>query len=105
MKVLCDESGFVMSFAFIGDLVDGLEVPDPDDLELFMHRFYAFRNENGKQDKDISAIKQEQAILTEGILACLQGLREQGCNGPVTAAITKIEAYINAKAHEQDNHK
>ena len=58
-----------------------------------------------KQDKDISAIKQEQAILTEGILACLQGLREQGCNGPVTAAITKIEAYINAKAHEQDNHK
>jgi hypothetical protein len=58
-----------------------------------------------KQDKDISAIKQEQAILTEGILACLQGLREQGCNGPVTAAITKIEAYINAKAHEQDNKK
>ena len=48
MKVLCDESGFVMSFAFIGDLVDGLEVPDPEDLELFMHRFYAFRNENGK---------------------------------------------------------
>ena len=56
-----------------------------------------------KQDKDISAIKQEQALLTEGILACLQGLREQGCNGPVTTAITKIEAYLNAKAHEQDN--
>ena len=67
--------------------------------------FYKWFLKQEQQDKDISAIKQEQAILTEGILACLQGLREQGCNGPVTAAITKIEAYINAKAHEQDNHK
>ena len=67
--------------------------------------FYRWYLKQEKQDKDISAIKQEQAILTEGILACLQGLREQGCNGPVTTAITKIEAYINAKAHEQDNKK
>ena len=67
--------------------------------------FYRWYLKQEKQDKDISAIKQEQALLTEGILACLQGLREQGCNGPVTTAITKIEAYINAKAHEQDHKK
>lgn len=54
-----------------------------------------------KQDKDIRAIKEEQAILTEGILACLKGLKEQGCNGPVTEAIDKLEAYVNAKAHDQ----
>ena len=67
--------------------------------------FYRWYLKQEKQDKDISAIKKEQALLTEGILACLQGLREQGCNGPVTTAITKIEAYINAKAHEQDHKK
>ena len=53
-----------------------------------------------KQDKDIKAIKEEQTILTQGILACLQGLHEQGCNGPVTAAIERIETYQNKQAHK-----
>ena len=53
-----------------------------------------------KQDKDIKAIKEEQSILTQGVLACLKGLKEQGCNGPVTAAIDKIEKHLNKQAHE-----
>ena len=53
-----------------------------------------------KQDKDIKAIKEKQTILTQGILACLQGLHEQGCNGPVTAAIERIETYLNKQAHK-----
>ena len=53
-----------------------------------------------KQDKDIKAIKEEQTLLTQGVLACLKGLKEQGCNGPVTEAINKIEKHINQKAHE-----
>lgn len=53
-----------------------------------------------KQDEDISSIKQEQTLLTYGVLACLKGLREQGCNGPVTEAIGKIEKHINKKAHK-----
>ena len=53
-----------------------------------------------KQDKDIKAIKEEQTILTQGVLACLMGLKEQGCNGPVTEAIDKIETYLNEKAHK-----
>lgn len=53
-----------------------------------------------KQDKDIKAIKEEQTILTQGVLACLMGLKEQGCNGPVTEAIEKIETYLNEKAHK-----
>lgn len=53
-----------------------------------------------KQDKDIKAIKEEQTILTQGILACLMGLREQGCNGPVTAAIEQIETHLNKQAHK-----
>lgn len=53
-----------------------------------------------KQDKDIKAIKEEQSILTQGILACLMGLHEQGCNGPVTAAIEQIETHLNKQAHK-----
>ena len=53
-----------------------------------------------KQDKDIKAIKEEQTILTQGILACLQGLHEQGCNGPVTSAIERIENHLNKQAHK-----
>lgn len=45
------------------------------------------------------AIMAEQAILTDGILACLKGLAEKGCNGPVTKAIKKIEDHLNEEAH------
>ena len=53
-----------------------------------------------KQDKDIKSIKEEQTVLTQGILACLKGLHEQGCNGPVTAAIEQIETHLNKQAHK-----
>ena len=53
-----------------------------------------------KQDTEIKAIKEEQTILTQGILACLMGLKEQGCNGPVTEAIDRIETYLNKQAHK-----
>ena len=53
-----------------------------------------------KQDKDIKAIKEEQTVLVHGILACLMGLKEQGCNGPVTEAINQIEKHLNKQAHK-----
>ena len=51
-------------------------------------------------EEDIKAIKSEQTLLVEGVLACLKGLQEKGCNGPVTKAIDKYEDYLNQKAHE-----
>lgn len=56
-----------------------------------------------KHDEDIASIQNELTILTYGTLACLKGLREKGCDGPVTEAIDKIERYINKKAHCQEN--
>ncbi len=56
-----------------------------------------------QQDREIVAIKEEQQLLTYGVLACLKGLKEQGCNGPVTEAINKIEKHINAAAHAAQN--
>ena len=63
---------------------------------------YDFVRRQQRQDLLLRAIKAEQQILTLGVLACLKGLKEQGCNGPVTEAIQKIEKHLNARAHEQN---
>lgn len=52
-----------------------------------------------KQDEEIEAIKEEMTLITYGVLACLRGLKEQGCDGPVTDAINRIEKHLNKKAH------
>ena len=64
-----------------------------------VYRWYLRQN---RQDTEIEKLKSEQCLLTYGILACLKGLTEQGCNGPVTEAIDKIEKHINKQAHDQE---
>lgn len=70
------------------------------------NKLYDFVKRQEEQDKEIKntqeqilEIQKEQEVLTYGILACLKGLKEQGCNGPVTDAINKIEKHLNEKAH------
>ena len=63
------------------------------------NKLYDWIKKQDEQDKEIKEMKEEQAILTYGILACLKGLKEQGCNGPVSEAINKIEKHLNEKAH------
>ena len=52
-------------------------------------------------DRDVKAIKTEQTIIVYGILACLKGLKEQGCGGPVTDAAETLEKHLNLAAHDQ----
>lgn len=52
-----------------------------------------------KHEKDQSESQEEQTLVIYGLLACLKGLAEQGCDGPVSEAIDKIEKHINKKAH------
>ncbi len=65
-----------------------------------VYKWYLKQNQ---QDVEIERVKSEQCLLTYGILACLKGLKEQGCNGPVTEAIDKIEKHINKQAHDQED--
>ena len=53
-----------------------------------------------KHNADMDDMKQEQTLIVYGLLACLKGLREQGCNGPVTEAIQALEKHLNQKAHK-----
>lgn len=79
-------------------------------LVTYFSKMVRWFDKQKAQDKDIKDIKQhheddmvsikkEQTLLVYGVLACLKGLREQGCNGPVTEAINKIEKYLNEEAH------
>ena len=46
---------------------------------------------------DIEESKTERKVLLKGTLACLKGLQEQGCNGPVTKAIEELEKHLIEK--------
>lgn len=81
-----------------------------DTLTSMVHRFERDKEQDSeikalreKEEKDILDIQAEQAIIVMGILAALKGLKEQGCNGPVTEAIAAIEEHINRKAHGAGN--
>lgn len=50
-------------------------------------------------DKQIKAIKEEQCLLTFGMLATLDGLKQLNCNGKVTEARDKIDRHLNKTAH------
>ena len=69
-------------------------------LTGYIFRAHDWVKKQNNQDAEIKAMKEEQQLLTYGILACLKGLKEQGCNGPVTEAINKIEKHLNEKAHQ-----
>lgn len=54
-----------------------------------------------KIDSTIHSMQEEQTLQCYCILACLKGLAEQGCNGPVHDGIDRMEKYLNKKAHNQ----
>ena len=64
---------------------------------------FKFVARNKKQDEAIAAIRNEQTLICYGVLACLKGLKEKGCNGPVTEAVGRIEKHINKQAHDQED--
>lgn len=68
-------------------------------LIISIYKWYSRQNE---QDAEIKKMKEEQCLLTYGTLACLKGLKELGCNGPVTEAIDKMEKHLNKVAHDQE---
>lgn len=92
----------ITAFAFVGAVIG---------LIAYFSKAVRWVDKQNKQDVEIKALKQhheedikhikeEQTLLVEGILACLQGLQERGCNGPVTKAIEKYQAYLNKAAHK-----
>ena len=69
-------------------------------LLKYLAKVYDLVKHQKEQDEDIKAIKKEQAITTEAMLAALDGLQQLGANHVVPEAKSKLAAYINEKAHQ-----
>ena len=103
MQITLTWQSFITAAAFVGAVIA---------LVTYFTKVVRWVDKQSKQDyeikalrkhheEDVKSIKEEQTLLVEGILACLEGLKEQGCNGPVTKAIEKYKGYLNQKAHER----
>ena len=49
MKVLLNEQGYVVSYAFEGDLLDAVEAAEPADLSHFERHFTSYRMRDGSE--------------------------------------------------------
>lgn len=55
-----------------------------------------------RQTEELKSMKEEQTIICYALEGALQGLIENGCNGPCKNALQKLEAYLNQKAHDSN---
>lgn len=55
-----------------------------------------------KQSETIKEMQEESAIICYGLKGALQGLIEQGCNGPCKEALAHLEKHLNKQAHRPD---
>ncbi len=63
---------------------------------------YKVYESNKKQSEVIKAIQGEQTIICYGLRGALQGLIEQGCNGPCKDALNMLDKHLNKEAHHPE---
>lgn len=63
---------------------------------------YKVFDNNRKQNKIIEEMQEEQTVICYGLKGALQGLIEQGCNGPCKEALNTLDKHLNKKAHRPD---
>lgn len=63
---------------------------------------FKFVERQKAQDREIKAVRSEQTLICYGVMACLKGLKEKGCDGPVTEALDKLEKHLNQAAHGEN---
>ena len=55
-----------------------------------------------RQSEEINAMKEEQTIMCYALQGALQGLIEQGCDGPCKDALNMLQKHLNKTAHKPD---
>ena len=63
---------------------------------------YKTLENNKKQNEVIEAMQAELTIVCYGLKGALQGLIEQGCDGPCKDALTLLDKHLNKEAHRTD---
>ena len=60
---------------------------------------YKTVDNNKRQNEAIISTHEEMTIVCYAIQGCLQGLIEQGCDGPCKEALNMLQKHLNKKAH------
>ena len=76
MQIIIDNNGLVLSFAYVGVLVEGIEGPEPEDIDQFLHWFYAYHLPDGTLVYDAAAYEKH---LDEELKAEYRQRREKEC--------------------------
>ncbi len=63
---------------------------------------YKVIEKDSKQSDAIKAIQEEQTIICYGLKGALQGLIEQGCDGPCKDALDRLDKHLNKSAHKPE---
>lgn len=63
---------------------------------------YKASERDRKQGEIIKEMMAEQSLICYGLRGALQGLIEQGCNGPCKDALEKLNKHLNQEAHHND---
>lgn len=93
-------STLTIIIGFIGMIYNFLKKSTIDKIEKNTQDIENLKAEVGYLKSEVKDSKEERLILVNGVLACLKGLQEKGCNGPVTKGIKQIEDYLIKKSHD-----
>lgn len=63
---------------------------------------YKVYENNKRQNEVIKSMQEEQTVICYGLKGALQGLIEQGCNGPCKEALQMLDKHLNKKAHQSE---
>ena len=102
MTIEVTPQNIILAFSLIGAIVG---------IFTYLAKGVRWMDKQKQQDEEIKALRdkhesdqrlinEELTILTKGVLACLKGLAEQGCNDSVPKTAKLIEEHLNKKAHE-----
>ena len=63
---------------------------------------YKVYESNKKQSEVIKEIQEEQTLICYGLRGALEGLIEQGCDGPCKDALNLLDKHLNKSAHRPE---
>jgi len=98
-QILVAIAGITAIIKFIQLLYELVRKSTLDKIEKNTKEIEELKQEVGLLKSEMQDDKEERIIILQGLLACLKGLQEQGCDGAVTRSISQIEEYLMKKSH------
>lgn len=99
-QILVTIAGITAIIKFVQLIYDLIKKGTLDKINQNTNDIKELQQEVGWLKSEVQDSKEERLVLVNGVLACLKGLKEQGCNGPVTEGINAIEEYLIKKSHD-----